>query len=347
MVRVYGNGARVLLDYLQALGSGEETADLWAALWADRAFMVWIEAYAPWLDDFEAHMRSLLRSPAVVPEAEPAAFWRAFSDGFLQAMEPETNARCRRALAALMAADFGVAERAALRYLPPGTPLDVEVYLTVDGANRGMFRDRRAFLSVLKVAPEEIPAVLGRFGHEFHHIGATYWFRRNPRLARMREGGPGKRMAVEIIEYLVAEGLANGFLSPQVLGPVEGASEAARVQNERVGELEARYPAGGIAQIERLLLGAFSASTPEELSALEQAFEAFSIDLSGAGLPEGHFVAGRMVQRMARSVPLERVVDLVRAPWRFFACYNEAVGAGEPRFSERLLEGVARFFSPA
>jgi len=345
MVRVFGSGARLLLDYLQALDGGEETAELWAAVWADRSFAAWIEAYAPWLEDFEAHMRSLLRAPAAVPDAEPAAFWQAFSEGFLQAMEPETNARCRRVLAALLSADFGIAERAALTYLPPGTPLDVEVHLTVDGANRGMFRGQRAFLSVLKVSSEEIPTILNRFGHEFHHIGAVYWFEKNPQLAQAREREPGGAMAVEIIKYLVAEGLANGFLSPQVLEPMEGASEEAKLQNARVRELEARYPAGGIAQIERLLLKALSDPTPEELSALEQAFRAFSLDLSGAGLPEGHFVAGRMVQRMARSLPLERVVGLVQAPYLFFARYNEAVGSGEPRFSEHLLRWVERTFT--
>jgi len=338
MVSVFGSGARLLLEYLQALGSGEETTNLWEALWADRSFAVWIEAYAPWLEDFEVHMRSLLQAPAVVPDAEPAAFWQAFSDGFLQAMDPEGNTRCRHALAALLAADFGAAERAALAYLPLDTPLDVEVYLTVDGANRGMFRGRRAFLSLLKVSPEEVPVVLSRFGHEFHHIGAAYWFERNPQLAQARERGPGARVAVEIIEYLVAEGLANGFLSPQVLEPLEGTSEEAGVQNKRVRELEARYPAGAIAQIERLLVEALSGPTSEELSALEQAFRAFSVDLSGAGLPEGHFVAGRMVQRMARSLPLEQVIGLVQTPWHFFECYNEAVGDGEPRFSEHLLE---------
>jgi len=345
-MEVFGNGARLILDYLQALAGGGETKELWEALWADRSFAAWIEAYAPWLEGFETHMRSLLQDPARVPDAEPAAFWQAFSDGFLQAMEPETNARCRRALAALMAADFGTAERAALAYLPPDTPLDAEVYLTVDGANRGMFRGQRAFLSVLKVSPEEVPTVLNRFGHEFHHIGAAHWFERSPLLAQVREKGPGGQMAAEVVEYLVAEGLANGFLSPQVLEPVEGTSEEARIQNRRVRELEARYPAQGIAQIERLLLKALSDPTPEELSALEREFETFSLDLSGAGLPEGHFVAGRMVQRMARSLPLERIVGLVQAPHLFFARYNEAVGSGEPRFSERLLERIAQTFAP-
>ncbi len=138
MVRVLGNGARLLLDYLQALANEEDTTEWWTQLWADHSFLAWIEAYAPWLDDFETRMQALLRSPTSVPDAEPVAFWHAFSDGFVQAMEPETNRRCRRALAALMAADFGAAERVALSYLPPDTPLDVEVYLTVDGANRGM-----------------------------------------------------------------------------------------------------------------------------------------------------------------------------------------------------------------
>jgi len=113
-----------------------------------------------------------------------------------------------------------------------------------------------------------------------------------------------------------------------------------------VRELEPRYPAGAIAKIERLLLGALSAPTPEDLAALEEAFRAFSLDLSGAGLLEGHFVAGRMVQRMAQSLPVERVIDLVQAPWRFFADYNEAVGNREPRFSERLLRRVEALFDP-
>jgi|GEM_PF-1329239 len=342
MTEVFGSGARVLLDYLQAQAREEETEELWETLWADLAFAAWVTAYEM-LPGFEENLRALLREPTQVPNAEPTAFWEGFAAGFARARDPEVNAECRRALAAVERVDFAAGERTALRYLPPETPLEVEIYLTVDGCNGGMFRGSRAFLSVLLVSPDEVSAMVKGFAHEFHHIGAAHWFAQNPLLQRARERDAGK-LAVEILEYLVSEGLANAFCSPSVLRLHEGDSKEAGVHNRRVCELEARWPDEAIERIEHLLHGALADPGAEELSALEESFHQFSLDLSGAGLPEGHFAAGRMVQRMAGALPLERIISLVQEPWRFLACYNEAMESKEPRFSKRLLEQIERAF---
>ncbi len=342
MIRTMGSGARHLLDYLQSLGQGGEVAELWAALWENPSFAAWVGAYSRGIKNVEAGVRALLRDPGCDQQMEPAFFWRAIAQGFAEAMQPEINARCRRSLAALREVDTRGIETKVLAYLPPETPLGIDLHLTVDNFNGGMFRGRQVFLSVLKIPPERVAGVVEGLGHEFHHVGASYWFDRNPRLQQLRRQNAAGELSAQVIEYLVSEGLANAFFSPQAIEATPETTEEAQAHNARVRELEARWPAGLLQEIEALLSGALTTSDPEELERLRAAFQSLSIDSSGAGLPAGHFAAGRMVQRISGVLPRERVIALVQAPWKLFGAYNEVVGAQEPCFSASLLAEVTQ-----
>lgn len=350
MIHTMGSGARQLLDYLQALEQGSDVAELWERLWENPSFAAWVGAYSRGIKDMEEGVRALLREPGSDPQLEPAFFWRALAQGFAEAMQPEINARCRRSLEALLATDTRSIEAKVLAFLPPETPLEIDLHLTVDNFNGGMFRGRQVFLSVLKIPPERVTSVVEGLGHEFHHVGASYWFERHPRLQQLRRRNAAGELIAKVIEYLVSEGLANAFFSPQA---IEAAPETpaapettteTKAHNARVHELEARWPAGLIQEIETLLSGALTTSEIEDLEQLRAAFQSLSIDSSGAGVPAGHFAAGRMIQRISGAWPRERVIALVRAPWKLFRAYNEAVDAQEPRFSTSLLTEVEQRF---
>ncbi len=344
MIHTMGSGARHLLDYLQALEQGGDVAELWERLWEDPSFAAWVGAYSRGIKNVEEGLRVLLREPGGDLQMEPAFFWRALAQGFAEAMQPEINARCRRSLDALLAADTRSIEAKVLAFLPLETPLEIDLHLTVDNFNGGMFRGRQVFLSVLKIPPERVASVVEGLGHEIHHVGASYWFERNPRLQQLRRQNAAGELIAKVIEYLVSEGLANAFFSPQAIEAAPETTAGTKAHNARVRELEARWPAGLLHEIEALLVGALTASEPEELEQLRAAFQSLSIDSSGAGLPAGHFAAGRMVQRISGALPRERVIALVRAPWKLFGAYNEAIKAQEPCFSASLLAEVTQRF---
>lgn len=67
------------------------------------------------------------------------------------------------------ASDYQSLEEAVNRYLPHDTPLDIDIYLTIDNFNQGMFREASVFLSVLMMDPETF-SIRG-LAHEVHHGG--------------------------------------------------------------------------------------------------------------------------------------------------------------------------------
>ncbi len=344
MIRTFGSGARRLLDYMQASEEHGEVRERWEALWAAPSFVAWVRAYGRGIEQMEEGMRGLLREPERATELEPAFFWQAIARGFEKARQPEINARCRRTLDTLLKVDTRSIESAVLALLPPETPLEIELHLTVDNFNTGMFLGQEVFLSVLKILPEQVSSVVAGLGHEFHHVGAHYWFERNSQLQQLRSQNAGGQLVAGVIEYLVSEGLANAFFSPHVLDPLSETTEEARAHNARLQELEARWPEDLIQKIEALLMDALMTSDPEELDRLNEEFRTLSLDRSGSGLPAGHFAAGRMVRRITSAFPQERVVALVQAPWKLFGAYNEAVAAQAPRFSARWLATVEECF---
>jgi hypothetical protein len=349
MTKVHFAGAELLLDVLATFAGAEGPApEQLERLWQDPSFLTWVKAYAPWVEHLEDGLRQLLQNLDNVPSTSPQVFWQQIASGWKGASKLENNARCRQALAAMRQADISRFEKEALAYLPPGTPLSVEIYPTLDGFNGGMFRGRQVFLSVLNIGEDEISAMLrgevGLGGHELHHIGVMHWFDSNSYLRKLAQEKVGGQLAVKIIEYLVSEGMANAFLSPEIFRLRVGNNPAAEAYNQRLQNLEASWPVGAIEQIEAQLAGALDASTPEELPPIRHAFEVFSMDLSGTGLPEGHFATGKMVQQMAAALPLEKVIGLVYAPWQFFALYNAASAPCAPCFSLALMEQIEKAF---
>ena len=213
--------------------------------------------------------------------------------------------------------DYQSLEEAVNRYLPPDTPLDIEIYLTIDNFNQGMFRETSVFLSILMMDPETFS--MRGLAHEVHHVGVLYWFKRSEKWRQWmsREQSP-QCLGAELLIYIVGEGLANHLLSPRAISIVESPrSEREKRHNERVQMLEESYP-GLVASIEDIVEKALNG----ELDSAREKYKEFSMDFSGVGLPAGHFTSAKMVAEILNEKDESIIVELIKDPWKFFITYN-------------------------
>lgn len=144
-------------------------------------------------------------------------------EGLRSCLNKEKIALLRQRLEKILELDFAEAEQTALEYLPPGTPIESTIYLTIDAVNTGMMFEGNGALSVLRFDPDKFD--VAGFSHELHHAGFEYWIKCNPKLqALLKENKTYEGIAVKVICNLLSEGLANYFCTPSVIHPAENAS---------------------------------------------------------------------------------------------------------------------------
>jgi len=319
-VTLYSEGCRSLIEYLTMEQVGislDERRRILTELFEDPDLSKWLEAYASFIPDVRRITFDLmLNLDAPLSDKGSSSFFEIQRHGFLSAREEGRECMMQK-LSRAEAMDYEGMEETVDRYLPPNTPLDLDIYLTIDGFNGGMFRERSVFLSILGVDPEAL-SIRG-LAHEAHHAGVLYWFKRNERWRRwMSEGGP-RLLGAELLIYLVAEGLANHLITPRAVSLVERPrSEREEGHNSRVQMLEENYTRL-VTSIEDIVKKALNG----ELDAAREEFKEFSMDQSGVGLPTGHFASARMVAEILNEHGESIIVDLIENPWMLFAVYND------------------------
>jgi hypothetical protein len=211
-------------------------------LLSTRAMRFTLSAYESLLGLTRGDVASILTNLGAAGPSQSDPVKLRFEEGFRSCYSLKAAARLRRGVDAAMAADFGAAERKALRYLPPGASIGSTVYLTVDAFNPGMVRGGDVGRSILRGLDE---INMDHMAHEFHHAGFMSCLSRRPGMARLAVGAdsPGE-VAVQLICHLVSEGLANHYCTPDMVraGPHKSpvANESIRAYegnlNEMLGE---------------------------------------------------------------------------------------------------------------
>jgi hypothetical protein len=324
-MRVDGRVALVMLDYLNsyvsesgyradgASGKALETA------FRDRAFLVWVDAYAEYVPGFSENLRETLMDLSS-PRSDD--FESMFQKGLSSILSEEKLETLESRLNRALSIPFEESVQLARRYLPKRTLIKADVYVTVDPFNAGMMRPGKVFLSIFQ---EELTSESAKWlAHEFHHIGAYYWLNKNSKLNTLRSSGEHGQMLAEVITYFVTEGLANWYASSWTTRVLEGEEE----HNRLIRKLEESRPRL-LNDLEQLLKWICGRHEPvEEIKTL---FKSLSTDTSGSGIPAGHFLSGRMVGAMDSSnvVGKEAIVELVKHPFDFFDSYNKSVAESD------------------
>jgi hypothetical protein len=329
VVKYHKAGAELILSKIEKVSQGSplDVQDINDVM-SDAVVDVWICAYEPWIPSARAEFEKIMKSLQTDSPSNLSKWGTNIDTGIRTALE--NPRRLRAALAMMSAFSWPKAEWAAHKYLPKDTPINVDIFATIDGFNGGMYRGDKVFISILHVNHTVMRA--SNFSHEFHHVGMEYWWKQHTLVQKYNETKDTKEYwMLRIIEYLVSEGLANAFCSPGVFEKREGDSDGIAAHNAIIDEYEDRWD-----EFHSMLESIIDAITKNELEVLKEKYETFTLDMSGRGKPIGHFFSGRIIREMDRSknVAREQIIGLVKEPFSFFELYNKAAKErGLPRFS--------------
>lgn len=319
-INLHSDGCSILIEYLttkEAETSLERRKRYLSDLFKEPDFSKWVDAYEPMVPGVRSHLFEMMLELDNPPREEGAlGLLEILRRGFLEAREEGYEKMMERL-------DLGKTipkddiEELVNRYLPDDTPLDIDIYLTIDNFNQGMIRETSVFTSILRMDPGKIN-VRG-LAHEIHHAGVMYWFKKNEKWNRWISEGPGpRRIGAELLIYLVGEGIANRLITPSSVSFIEGPrNERESRWNERVNMLEESYPSL-LATIEDIQLKALQGNMDES----QRLYKELSINASGIGLPTGHFTSARMVAEILREHDESKIIELIKDPWKFFDVYN-------------------------
>lgn len=333
-LNIHGDGCEFLIRYLTnnvEKRSDEERVQLLAELFEEREFSKWVDAYTPMIPRVRSRLHELMTDLDRPVEGEdPRGFFEKQRQGFLQARKQGYDNMMRR-LEVAKSIPKTELEDLVNNYLPEETPLEIDVFLTIDNFNQGMFRDISIFVSILRFEPGKFK-VRG-MAHEIHHAGVLYWFKRNEKWVKwISEKESPQRMGAELLIYLIGEGIANHLISPTAVSIVdEPENDRDRRQNERVKMLEGNYPQL-VASIGDMLLKALKGDLKES----RRLYSGFSVDESGVGLPTGHFTSAKMFSEILAENDESIVLELIKDPWMFFATYN-GLGRKSHKFSHEII----------
>ena len=286
---------------------------------------MWLKAYGN-VSVVEEKVRIILEALPGKPEHQLGLWEERIHFGLKKALR-ETDGM-RRIMDGITSYDWDETLDIALKYLPEDTRLDPVMVVTVDGYNGGMFKQDTIFLSLIYFDLSVVS--LESFSHEFHHMGAEYWWTKDAVIQGLRSSeDPRKKYIVDLFTYTVKEGLANAFCSPQAITKGYGElDELIHLYEETSDQI--------LIDLE-VLMDKILSGNLEEIST---SYYDFTMDQKGIGLPPGHFLSGSMVRTMDSSPAVSRaeLISLVKEPFNFFKLYNRAVE--KMQISQDLLERV-------
>ena len=316
MLTIDLQGAQALLDLLVRVRSGDipDEAELETVLAANEFF---VDFYSRW----EVTREGIVEAMRRFDQAEWAPDGRLLAklaEGFRQAVDQLDVLRARMDL--LRTIDPAAISARVLAYLPPDTPLESVIHVTVDPFNSAFVHRREMGVSLLKGVPDR-QHFEEAVAHELHHVGFRFWAERDPIRQALLEERSGRTVAVRHVQNLLFEGMANYCCTPQwVLREVPDESPAdpyeARLARLRGEEAQLFARAEGIL--------AASLSPDADLERCRENLRALALDLEEMLLPAAHYLGARMVETMSQCHPLGEIVGCVQDLPRFLPLYNQA-----------------------
>lgn len=338
MLTIDLQGAQALLEFLQLVREGHlpGVAELEIVM-AANAFFV----------DFYSHWEGLSREKIAKvmvhfdqPERIPSERLLAqLVEGFRQAVDDAD--RLKEKIDWLRTVDPAAINERVLTYLPSDTPLDSVIHITVDALNNAFVHQGEMGVSLLRGFTDR-QAFEGAVAHELHHVGFRFWAERDPVRQALLQEQSGRSVAVQHVQNLLAEGMANYFCTPETVFREEPDEFASDPFEAKLGRLH-REEAALFAQAEKVL--AMSLDPRADFEQCRQALLALALDVEQCLLPVAHYLGARMLQGMDRAHSRDEIVGCVQNLPRFLAMYNQAAQkAGGFVYTPELVDQFGRLW---
>ncbi|TFG14333.1 hypothetical protein EU537_03895 [Candidatus Thorarchaeota archaeon] len=318
-IRFYSSGVQLLLNKAKKVKTGRKlTSKEINEILENSDIAAWLSAYDSWIEDVHKTFRRILKS---LHKKSPHNLneWAERIDFGLRVALEDTK-RLQKSVELLRQFDWMGVGESVVEFLPPETKIQAQVFATIDGFNGGMYREDKIFLSLVLLDATSLEP--GFFRHEFHHNGFDYWWKKHPLVKKYsEEENSHEKWFLDTFAYLASEGLANAFCSPSAISKVDGHSERIRLHNSIIEEYEQNWN-----DLFERLINLLHSIINGEVEDIVDCYEDFALDMKGEGHPIGHFVSGRMVQRMDTciDVPRQDIIDLCKNPFKFLKIYNTA-----------------------
>ncbi len=327
-------GSILLLNKLQEIKNGHKLKeeDI-KELMNHPDIKIWLEAYGG-----SDKVNKIFKRTLLSVDDEPRStmhFWEKKIDyGFRKAID--NIDMMKETINEIKNIDWNSVVQRALKYLPENTELDPDFIVTVDGFNGGMFKNGTVFLSIVYFNKSQFQDDI--FAHEFHHMGADYWFNKNSFIQKY-ENERDTHFLTSMMKYLVSEGLANAFCSPGAI--IKTDDDEFKYFDQMIENYEKNQEELFV-QLENLIEKIINKPDGD----LTELYNCFTVDKEGTGLPPGHFLSGRMVMIVDKSktVDEEEIIELVKNPFDFFNLYNRAADEMNRRkFSPELVDEIKNY----
>jgi Putative zinc dependent peptidase (DUF5700) len=317
VLTIDASGAEALVDLLGRIAEGHaaSTSELEAVLAANAYF---VDFYSQWDGCDRETIRQAMCRFNQLDRLPFGLLPTRLAQGFREAVQ-QRDLLSRR-LTWLREVETAHLAARVLAFLPPDTPLDSTIHITVDGFNNAFVSRGEMGVSLLKgMADRE--TFEEAVAHELHHVGFQHWAARDATRQALLQEQSGRAVAVRHVQNLLQEGMANHYLSPRYVFRASSTEPPTDAFQARLARL-AREEGQLFARAETILAAALEAGA--EYGPCSEAFRSLALDLEEALLPAAHFLGARMVQTMDRVHARERIVRCVRALPGFLPLYNAA-----------------------
>jgi hypothetical protein len=327
MLTIEYSGAQHLLDALKQLDQGIPAAEVQLARVFD-ANRFFVDYYCQWKGVNPGNLTqaiTCLNRPGWQPDLPVLA---ALSQGFRQAARDLDLLQGK--LNFLKGVDPSGLTYRALAHLPADTPLNSVIHLTIDSFNGGFQYRGEIGLSLLQdiTNPDSFGSIVS---HELHHAGFRYWADRDPIRQAILSEGSCRSIAVQHVQNLLAEGLANYYYTPIKI-------DRDKMPAALVDKLEKFIQEDRSLLTQAANVLAASQASGADFADCQRAYDRITIDTEGIE-PAGHYIGARMVEIMSQLHPHERIIECVRTLPDFLPLYNQAAGqAGMPVFDPEAVD---------
>ncbi len=310
-------GARALLDLLRRIGEGHPASELeLEEVLATNAYFV--DFYSRWDGCNRETIKQAIRHLNQPERVPSGTLPTRLVSGFRQAVDQIDLLESRMSWLSKVEASE-ISER-VLAFLPEGTPLDSTIHITVDAFNNAFAYQGEMGVSLLKGMADR-KTFEEAVAHELHHVGLQFWSNRDRARQALLQERSGRAVAVLHVQNLLAEGMANYYLSPRYVFREPGEEPPAGTYQARLARLE-REQEQLYLRAEAIL--AMSLADGAEYTPCLEAFKGLALDMDDAMLPAAHYLGARMVQTMEQVHPRDLVVKCVCCLREFLPLYNAA-----------------------